>query len=62
VALRAGAIVLFFYLTAPVAAHVIARAAYFVGAEIWTSTVADELRGRYEEQTHRLRSDEANKA
>lgn len=56
VALRAGAIVVFFYLTAPVAAHVIARAAYFDGTEVWSGTVVDELRGRYIEKTHQLRS------
>ncbi len=54
---RAGAIVLLVFVTAPIAAHVIARAAYFVGAELWDRTIIDELRGRYDERTHRLRSD-----
>ncbi len=54
--LRAAAIVVFYYLTNPVAAHVIARAAYSVGADLWPGTVIDELEGRYEEKTHRLRS------
>lgn len=60
-AIRAGAIVVFYYLTNPVAAHVIARAAYFAGGGgLWRGTVADELAGRYDEQTHRLRGTEEN--
>ena len=34
----------FIVLTAPVAAHMIARAAYFVGVPLWSGTVIDELR------------------
>ncbi|MCS6954169.1 MAG: monovalent cation/H(+) antiporter subunit G [Bryobacterales bacterium] len=52
--LRAVAIVVFLYVTAPVAAHVIARAAYFVGNQPWKGTQRDELRGRYDPETHRL--------
>jgi multicomponent Na+:H+ antiporter subunit G len=33
-------------LTAPVAAHMIARAAYSVGTPLWEGTIADELRGQ----------------
>lgn len=36
----------FIVLTAPVAAHMIARAAYFVGVPLWSGTVVDELRQR----------------
>jgi multicomponent Na+:H+ antiporter subunit G len=36
----------FVFLTAPVAAHVIARAAYSVGVPLWEGTLCDELRGR----------------
>ncbi len=53
--LRAVAIIVFLYLTAPVAAHVIARAAYFVGTAKWKGTVVDELEGRYDPATHELR-------
>ena len=53
---RALLVVVFVVLTAPVAAHTIARAAYFVGAPLWDGTIVDELRGRYERETHRLRS------
>jgi multicomponent Na+:H+ antiporter subunit G len=58
-ATRAAIIVAFFYLTNPVAAHVIARAAYFMeGVSWWRGTVIDELQGRYDPETHRLHSGE----
>ena len=49
-------IIFFFYLTNPVAAHMIARAAYFVGVPLWEKSQVDELRGRYDRQTHSLGS------
>jgi multicomponent Na+:H+ antiporter subunit G len=59
VALRALLAILFFFLTAPVAAHMIGRAAYFVGVPLWKGTITDELRGHYDMQTHRLSGDAA---
>lgn len=53
---RALATVAFITLTAPVAAHMIGRAAYFVAVPLWEKTVTDELRGRYEPTTHILSS------
>lgn len=44
VAARAVLVVLFVFLTAPVAAHLIARAAYAVGVPLWEGTLHDELR------------------
>lgn len=41
---RAVLVVSFFFLTAPVGAHVIARAAYAVGVPLWKGTIVDELR------------------
>lgn len=38
----------FVFLTAPVAAHVIARAAYSVGVPLWEGTIIDELRDQRE--------------
>jgi multicomponent Na+:H+ antiporter subunit G len=58
VALRCLLTIVFFFLTAPVAAHIIGRAAYFVGVPLWKHTVIDELRGQYDLQTHRLSSDD----
>ena len=40
---RALGIVLFVALTAPVAAHMIGRAAYMSGVDLWTGTIRDEL-------------------
>jgi multicomponent Na+:H+ antiporter subunit G len=51
---RALAGIGFFFVTAPVAAHMIARAAYFVGVPLWEGTVRDELRGLYDPLTHTL--------
>ena len=40
-------VVLFLFLTAPIASHLIARAAYLVGVPLWQDTIEDELKGRY---------------
>ncbi|MDL1872772.1 monovalent cation/H(+) antiporter subunit G [Deltaproteobacteria bacterium PRO3] len=47
--------ILFFLLTAPVAAHMIGRAAYWVGVPLWEKSVLDELRGRYERGSQTLK-------
>jgi multicomponent Na+:H+ antiporter subunit G len=41
---RALLVIAFVFLTAPVAAHMIARAAYSVGTTLWDGTLVDELR------------------
>lgn len=56
VAIRAFFTVAFFFLTAPVAAHMIGRAAYFIGVPLWKGTMVDELSGRYDHRTHTLMS------
>lgn len=53
---RAIAIIVFILMTAPIAAHVIGRAGYFTGIELWEGTVKDELRDHYDPDTHKLRS------
>lgn len=50
------AVILFIFITAPVAAHAIGRAGYFVGVPVWDRTVKDELLHCYDEDTHRLMS------
>jgi multicomponent Na+:H+ antiporter subunit G len=54
VAGRAVVIVVFLFLTAPVAAHTIGRAGYRRKSPLWQGTIADELadadRGRKEDQ------------
>ena len=54
---RSIATIIFLFLTAPVAAHRIARAAYFDGSPLWSGTLLDELRGHYDSKTHELVSD-----
>lgn len=54
IAIRALLVVAFIFLTAPVAAHLIGRAAYFVGVPLWSGTIRNELRGRYDARTHTL--------
>jgi multicomponent Na+:H+ antiporter subunit G len=46
--IRAGAIIIFLLLTAPVAAHLIGRAAYQDGVPLWHGTQFDDLRRHYE--------------
>lgn len=47
---RALATVLFLFATAPVAAHMISRAAYFARVPLWKKMKLDELRSHYAEQ------------
>lgn len=53
---RALATIGFVIVTAPVAAHLISRAAYFVGVPLWKETVMDELRDRFNPETHIIES------
>ncbi|HEY9033612.1 MAG TPA: monovalent cation/H(+) antiporter subunit G [Pseudomonadales bacterium] len=53
---RALAIIVFVLLTAPVAAHVIGRAGYFVGVPLWDGTIKDDLHKHYNPETHELAS------
>jgi multicomponent Na+:H+ antiporter subunit G len=54
---RALATIVFILLTAPVAAHRIGRAAYFDGVPLWSGTRRNDLRGHYDQYTHKLESD-----
>lgn len=40
---RVIATIIFLLLTAPIAAHLIGRAAYYVGVDLWEGTIIDEL-------------------
>jgi multicomponent Na+:H+ antiporter subunit G len=53
---RALAVVVFLFATSPVAAHMIGRAGYFAGVPLWPRTLSDELKGRYDPETHLLSS------
>jgi multicomponent Na+:H+ antiporter subunit G len=48
---RTVLIIAFFFLTAPVGAHMIARAAYAAGVPLWEGTITDELRHRRRART-----------
>jgi multicomponent Na+:H+ antiporter subunit G len=56
VAARALATIAFIGLTAPIASHIIARAAYMVGVPLWSETIIDELQDKYSPSTHELSS------
>jgi len=48
--------IIFIFMTAPVASHMIGRAAYFRGVRLWEKTVVDELKDRYDLEKHTLSS------
>ncbi|MFK7793396.1 MAG: monovalent cation/H(+) antiporter subunit G [Devosiaceae bacterium] len=54
---RAFAAFLFLLLTAPIAAHLLMRAAYFVGHKPWSGTKIDDLAGKYSDDGRVLRCD-----
>jgi multicomponent Na+:H+ antiporter subunit G len=54
VTIRALLVVAFLFLTAPVAAHVIGRAAYIAGVPLAEGSEPDDLAGRYDPATGRL--------
>ncbi|MDP8905822.1 MAG: monovalent cation/H(+) antiporter subunit G [Chloroflexota bacterium] len=56
VVVRALLAIAFIFLTAPISAHMIVRAAYFTGVPLWGRSVVDELAGRYDREAHRLDS------
>ncbi len=54
---RVLAIILFMLLTAPVGAHMIGRASYFTGVNLWKKSVTDDLEGKYHPKSHALASE-----
>jgi len=56
VVLRALAAIVFLVLTAPIAAHLLARAAYIARVHPWSGTRFDEMAGLYERETGTLRA------
>ena len=53
-------IILFIFLTAPIASHLIGRAAYFVGVPKWEGHTRDDLAGCYDPETHELNNHPAH--
>jgi multicomponent Na+:H+ antiporter subunit G len=54
VATRAVAGLLFFVITAPVAAHLLMRAAYIAGYPMWSQSVVDEMQGAVERRRRQV--------
>ena len=59
---RAIAIILFLFLTAPIGAHLIGRASYFIGLPMWKKSVMDDLEGKYNQKTHGLKGEKENQS
>lgn len=57
IGVRALAVIVFMFSTAPVAAHMIGRAAYLSGVPLWEGTLSDEMRNCYDSETHTLSSE-----
>lgn len=55
------AIIVFLFLTAPIGAHLIGRASYFVGVPMWKKTRIDDLKHKYNKDTHELDSSDSLK-
>ncbi|RMF03933.1 MAG: monovalent cation/H(+) antiporter subunit G [Chloroflexi bacterium] len=56
IASRLVAIVVFLLLTAPVAAHLMGRAAYHTGVPLWEKSIHDDLKGKYNPEDDTLDS------
>ncbi|MEX1173413.1 MAG: monovalent cation/H(+) antiporter subunit G [Chloroflexota bacterium] len=52
---RAMLVVTFIFLTTPVSAHLIGRAAYLTGVQLWDRTGDDDLEGAYDREAGTLR-------
>jgi multicomponent Na+:H+ antiporter subunit G len=48
---RAVLVIVFIFLTAPISAHMVARAAYVVGVPLWEHTNRDDLRDHHAERS-----------
>jgi multicomponent Na+:H+ antiporter subunit G len=53
---RAIGAIVFLFLTMPIGAHVISRAAYFTGIKLWERNIVDEMKGQYNPDSHELGS------
>lgn len=56
VTMHAVLVIIFLFLTGPVAAHMIARAGYISGIELWEGSVVDEMSSRYHRVPRHLAS------
>lgn len=51
---RAMATVVFLFITSPISAHMLARAAFINGVPLWEGSVINELSGHYDPVSHTL--------
>jgi multicomponent Na+:H+ antiporter subunit G len=58
ISIRALAILIFLFVTSPVAAHLLGRSAYIAGAPLWEGTLSDDLKGKYDRNTYELTAEE----
>ncbi|HVM23885.1 MAG TPA: monovalent cation/H(+) antiporter subunit G [Candidatus Limnocylindrales bacterium] len=56
IGVRALLIIVFIFLTTPISAHMLGRAAYIVGVPLWEGSVMDDLAGKYDRETQELAS------
>lgn len=60
VSMRAVATIFFIFLTAPIAAHVIGRAAYLNKIPLWEKSVCDQMKDMYSPHSRKLASSKEN--
>jgi multicomponent Na+:H+ antiporter subunit G len=60
IGVRALLIIIFIFLTTPISAHMLGRAAYIVGVPLWEGSVRDDLVGRYDRESGELASPDAD--
>ena len=60
VSTRALVVIIFLFITAPIGARLLARAAYFSKVPLWEGTLGDDLRGHYDFATHELHGEESD--
>ena len=53
--LHVAGVILFLILTVPVGAHMLGRTSHIIGLKMWDKTVADDMKGKYNEETHGFR-------
>lgn len=45
-------VIVFLILTVPVGAHMLGRTSHIIGLKMWNKTVSDDMKGKYNEDTH----------
>ncbi len=50
--LHVTGVIVFLILTVPVGAHMLGRTSHIIGLKMWDKTVCDDMKGKYNEETH----------